>query len=252
MTNAESQRAIVTGASSGVGAAVVRSLAASGRTVLAIARRESLLRELAAETGCRWLAADVRDIESLSDEVRAFAPDILVNNAGVGHGLTGIEGLDVEAIEEAFEINVVAPVQLTAVALEGMRERSGGHVVNLGSISGLHTLGSALYGGTKSAIHQFSQNLRFELRGTGIRVTEVCPGRVATGLYEAAAGDRDKLERMAESGIRELQPTDVAEAILFAVNAPSHVNVSTIELLPTEQAIGGAAMTPVPMDRRGE
>lgn len=236
--------ALVTGATSGIGEASVRALVASGRTVLAVARRRDRLEVLAAETGCSWMAADVRETERLRDEIDGFAPDIIVNNAGVGHGSTGLEDLDPAMIQEAFDINVVAPVQITALALAGMRARARGHIVNIGSIAGLHALVSAVYGGTKSALHRFSQNLRVELRGSGIRVTELCPGRVSSEFYRAASGDREKLDQMGQSGIRELEPADVAAAILFAVDAPLHVNVATIELLPTEQAVGGVHATP--------
>ncbi|MGI9401658.1 MAG: SDR family oxidoreductase [Rhizobiaceae bacterium] len=238
------KNAIVTGATSGIGTATVRSLAGSGRNVLAIARRENRLRELADKIGCDWLAADVRDIATITPRIEAFAPDIIVNNAGVGHGITGLGEIDSAAIQEAIDINVAAPIQISAIALAGMRERRRGHIVNIGSIAGIHTLVSALYGGTESAIHQFSQNLRFELRGTGIRVTELCPGRVSSEFYHAAAGDSDRLKTMGQSGITELQPEDIASAILFALDAPMHVNVSTIEILPTEQAVGGVSATP--------
>ncbi|MCR9136167.1 MAG: SDR family oxidoreductase [Alphaproteobacteria bacterium] len=237
--------ALVTGATSGIGEATVRALVASGRTVLAVARRQDRLEALASETGCSWMAADVRETEKLADGIEAFAPDIVVNNAGVGHGSSGLEDLDAAMIQEAIDINVVAPIQITALALAGMRARARGHIVNIGSIAGLHTLVSAVYGGTKSAVHRFSQNLRVELRGSGIRVTELCPGRVSTEFYQAASGDRDRLDQMGQSGIRELLPDDIAAAILFAVNAPAHVNVATIEILPTEQAVGGVHATPV-------
>lgn len=235
---------LVTGATSGIGEASVRALAASGRTVLAVARRQDRLEALATETGCSWMTADVRDTEKLRSRIDAFEPDIIVNNAGVGHGSAGLEDLDSAMIQEAFDINVVAPVQITALALAGMRKRARGHIVNIGSIAGLHNLVSAVYGGTKSALHRFSQNLRVELLGSGIRVTELCPGRVATEFYQAASGDREKLDRMGQSGIRELQPADVASAIVFAVDAPLHVNVATIELLPTEQSVGGVHAIP--------
>lgn len=241
------KNALVTGATSGIGEASVRALAASGRTVLAVARRQDRLEALAGETGCSWMAADVRDTERLRDRIDTFAPDIIVNNAGVGHGSSGLADLDAAMIQEAFDINVVAPVQITAFGLAGMRARARGHIVNIGSIAGLHNLVSAVYGGTKSALHRFSQNLRVELLGSGIRVTELCPGRVSTEFYQAASGDREKLDRMGQSGIRELDPADIAAAILFAVDAPLHVNVATIELLPTEQSVGG--IQSIPTDR---
>ncbi len=251
VTKLASQKAIVTGATSGIGAATVKSLSASGFEVLALARRQPQLEALSKKTGCHWLVVDVRDLNKISTELQDFAADVIINNAGVGHGITGMEDLDFAQIQEAFDINVVAPIQLILTTVPGMRQRGCGHIVNIGSISGLHTLVSAIYGGTKSAIHQFSQNLRYELRGSGIRVTEICPGRVASEFYQAAAGDRQKLSQMGQSKMMELQPEDIANAILFALNAPPHVNILTIELLPTEQVVGGVDVTLSPSLREG-
>lgn len=239
------RNALVTGATSGIGAAVVHSLSAEGFDVLAVARRAERLAELENEAGCRSIAADVRDIDALAHVVDQFEPDIVINNAGVGHGISGLAGLPASAIQEAFDINAVAPIQIAAVAIDGMTKRGRGHLVNIGSIAGLHTLISALYGGTKAAVHRFSQNLRSELKGTGIRVTEICPGRVASDFYDAAQGDEDRLAAMKQSGIQDLQPGDIADSVLFALKAPSHVNVAMIEVLPTEQSVGGVAATPI-------
>ena len=232
-------KAIVTGATSGIGAATVRALAAERFAVLAVARRGDRLADLQNETGAQTLVGDVRDIAALTHEIERFAPDILINNAGVGHGIDGLAGIGPELLQEAIDINVTSLAQLTAAALPGMIESGRGHIVNIGSIAGLHTLVSALYGATKAAVHMFSQNLRLELIGTGVRVTEICPGRVATEFYQAARGDRERLDRIVDSGIRELDPEDVADAILYAVGTPPHVNVATLEILPTDQAVGG-------------
>ncbi len=235
-------KAIVTGASSGIGAATVRELSAANYEVLAIARRQDRLAELEDRHNIRTVSADVRDIARLEREFEDFAPDLLINNAGVGHGIAGLSNLDPKIVQEAIDINITALVQLTGAVLPGMLNRGRGHIVNIGSISGLHTLVSALYGATKAAVHLFSQNLRYELTGSGIRVTEICPGRVTSEFYEVAEGDRDRLNQMGASGIRELEPGDVAQAIMYAVATPPHVNVSTIEILPTDQSVGGARM----------
>ncbi|MCY3767150.1 MAG: SDR family NAD(P)-dependent oxidoreductase [Gemmatimonadetes bacterium] len=232
-------RAIVTGATSGIGAATVLALRNIGHDVLAVARRRNRLEALGTDTGAKFVSSDVRNIVKLAEEIDAFEPDILVNNAGVGHGIDGFVGVGPELVQEAVDINVTSLVQLTGAVLPGMIAREAGHIINIGSISGLHTISSALYGATKAAVHIFSQNLRAELIGAGIRVTEICPGRVASEFYEAAAGDRNRLDRMGAPGIRALDPEDVAAAILYAVGAPTHVNVATIELLPTDQAVGG-------------
>lgn len=235
-------KAVVTGATAGIGSATVRALAASGRDVLAIARRQDRLEALAEETGAGILAADVRDIETIAKALDGFEPDILINNAGVGHGIDGLEGFDPNLTQEAIDINIAGPAKITAHAISGMRHRERGHIINIGSIAGLHTMVSALYGATKAAIHLFSQNLRYELIGTGIRVTEICPGRVASEFYDAAKGDRTRLNKMGESGIRELDAGDVAASILYAIDTPLHVNVAMIEILPTDQAVGGLKM----------
>ena len=169
----------------------------------------------------------------------SFKPDILINNAGIGHGIDGLDGLDVSLIQEAIDINVSSPIKLTAALLESMKEQARGHIVNIGSVAGLHTLYSSLYGATKSAIHLFSQNLRAELHGTPIRVTEICPGRVSTGFFQAAVGNEERLKVLGHSGIKELTPTDIADAVLYALSAPAHVNITTIEIMPVDQAVGG-------------
>ena len=239
------KKAVVTGASSGIGRATVRALHEHGIEILAIARRADKLDALASETGCDTLATDIRDTGAIKNVLVEFAPDILVNSAGVGHGMTGLETVDASAIEEAVAVNVLAPLQTTAMAIEGMKSRGRGHIVNIGSISGIHTMASALYGATKSAVHQLSQNLRMELRGTGIRMTELCPGRVRSEFYDAAQGDRTQMDAAKDTGISELRPEDIAGSILFALQAPLHVNISTIEMLPTEQAVGGFDITPI-------
>ena len=216
---------------------------------MAVARRKAMLEAATEGTQATILCADLRDHDTLCRAIGEFSPDVIVNNAGVGHGITGLADISPDNIREAIDINLATPILLTAAALPAMRQKGRGHIVNLGSISGLHTTRSALYGATKSAIHMFSQNLRSELAGTGIRVTEICPGRVTSDFYVAAEGDQHRLDELKDSGIRELDPADVASAILYALEAPQHVNVSTIEILPTDQAVGGVQMKRSPQNR---
>ena len=236
--------ALVTGASGGIGAAVVRRLAAEGCEVTAIARREAPLKALAEACGCSTAVLDVTDREALEALVASLAPEILVNNAGTGHGIAGIAATDTDDIRIAVETNVAAPLHAIRAALPAMRERGAGHVVNVGSIAGLHNLVSAVYGATKAAVHLMSQNLRVELAGSGVRVSEIAPGRVSSGFYGAANLDAATAERMGDSGIEELRPEDVADAVAWVLGTPAHVNVSLVELLPTEQAVGGISMVP--------
>lgn len=240
----ELRKAVITGATSGIGLALARALAFSGREVLAIGRQAEALAMLEKEQHITTFCADIRENQAILPEILAFEPDILVNNAGVGHGIDGLDDLPLHLIQEAIDINVTAPITLTAAVMEQMRAKQRGHIVNVGSIAGLHNLYSALYGATKSAIHLFSQNLRVELSGTPIRVSEICPGRVSTGFFQAATGNPERLSTLSQSGIIELTPKDVADAVLYALNAPLHVNIATIELLPVQQAVGGMRLSP--------
>ena len=236
--------ALVTGASGGIGEAIVRTLAADGIDVTAVARREGPLAALAEECGCRTGVLDVRDREALERLVGGLEPDILVNNAGTGHGIAGIESSDVEDIAVAVETNVAAPLHAIRAALPAMRRRGAGHIVTIGSIAGLHPLVSAVYGATKAAVHRMSENLRVELAGSGIRVSEIAPGRVTSGFYGAANLAPEDAARLGDSGIVELRPEDIADAVRYVLSAPPHVNISLIELLPTEQVVGGVRMVP--------
>jgi len=237
--------ALVTGASAGIGAGVVRKLAANGWQVHALARRADRLAALAAETGCVPHAVDMRDGAALARLMAGLEPDLLVNNAGLGAGITGLAGATREDIAQTIDTNVTAVLDLLHLVLPGMIARKRGHIVNLGSVAGLYPTVSAVYGASKGAVRLMSQNLRMELRGTGIRVTEICPGRVSTEFYEVAVADPELSARMKATGIRELSPDDVAEAILYAVSTPAHVNVQTIELQPVEQSFGGVTVTPI-------
>jgi NADP-dependent 3-hydroxy acid dehydrogenase YdfG len=237
---------IVTGASSGIGAAIVRRLAASGRDVVAVARRADRLADLAAETGCRTAALDIRDTAKVDALVAEVRPSVIVNNAGVAHGMAGLTATGEADIRDAIDINVIAPLYLIRAALPIMKEAGGGHIITLGSISGLYPLVSALYCASKGAMHRATQTLRMEVRGTGIRVSEIAPGRTESELFDvanvdAAARERDRALR---ADVDILTPDDIASAVQFALDAPLHMNVGLIELTPTEQAIGGATFTP--------
>ena len=231
--------ALVTGASSGIGAAIVRRLAAEGWEVHALARRAARLQALANETGCAVHAVDMRDGAALAKVAAGLAPDLVVNNAGLGAGITGLIGATRDEIAQTIDTNVTAVLDLLRLTLPGMIARKRGHIVNLGSVAGLYPITSAVYGASKGAVRLMSQNLRLELRGTGIRVTEICPGRVSTEFYDAAVKDPNLRGSLKDTRIRELSPDDIAEAVFYAVSTPAHVNVQTIELQPVEQTYGG-------------
>ena len=239
MALSEYKTALVTGASSGVGMACVRALRQKGLDVVALARREERLAPLAEETGCRIMVQDLLDTEKIYANLPNLGVDILINNAGLGRGYEGFLKSTADEIEEMVKLNVSAAFHVTRVLAEGMTERKSGHIIQIGSVAALYPIGLPVYGGTKGAIHMFSQHFRIELAGTGVRHTEICPGRIATEFFDAAF--KDEKDRVAFlSGYTPLKPGDIAAAVLFALDAPWHVNVSTIELTPTEQVPGGA------------
>ncbi len=239
------QTALVTGASSGIGAATVRALAAKGLSVHALARREDRLKALADETGCEIVVLDLRDRDAIHERLAGLDVDILIGNAGSGRGIDGLFNASPDDIDITIETNLKAMLHVLRTILPGMIERRRGHVVNVGSVAGLYPINSTIYGASKGGVHALSQNLRLELQGSGVRVTEICPGRVATEIFDRSIDDPEKLEKVKDTGIQELEAGDVADAIVFALDAPWRVNVSTIEIVPTEQAYGGMAFAPV-------
>ncbi|MEO0821707.1 MAG: SDR family oxidoreductase [Pseudomonadota bacterium] len=237
---------LVTGASSGIGRATVTAFSAQGARVHALARRAERLETLAAVTGAVPHAVDMTDTAALEALAGRIAPDVLVNNAGLGAGIAGLEGAAEDEVARTIGVNVTALLQALRLFLPGMRARGRGHVVNIGSVAGLYPIMSTVYGASKGAVRQISRNLRIELRGTGIRVTEIQPGRVSTEFYDAAIpDDAQTRDRLKTTGVRELSPEDIAGAVLYAVGAPAHVNISAIEIQPVEQSYGGVSFDPV-------
>ena len=175
--------ALVTGASSGIGEATVRALTARGIEVHALGRREDKLKPLAEATGCRVHVQDIRDTDGLYQLLADLEVDILVNNAGVGRGFDTIFNSTREDIERTIDTNVTAALHVVSLMGAGMVRRKRGHMVHIGSIAGLYPLLSSIYGASKGAIHLLCQNLRTELKGTGVRNTEICPGRTHTEFF---------------------------------------------------------------------
>lgn len=245
MADSQYNTALVTGASSGIGAAVTRAFCGLGLKVYALARRQQALTELAEETGCIPIVADVTDTDGLTAALAGLPIDILVNNAGLGRGFDGLAKSTGDDINSVIGTNVSAVLQVTRIVMPGMVKRTQGHIINLGSVAGIHPTGLALYGASKGAIHLFCQNLRLELRGSGVRVTEICPGRVETPFFETALDDPGNAAAFTQ-GFACLTAQDIADAILYAVQAPWRCNITTIELMPTEQSVGGAHIDPVP------
>jgi 3-hydroxy acid dehydrogenase/malonic semialdehyde reductase len=235
---------LVTGASSGFGAAIARRFAADGARVVAAARRTGRLKELAAALGDNVLPVelDVRDDDAVAgfvgDLPAEFAAiDVLVNNAGLALGLQPAHRAELDDWDRMLDTNCKGLVHVTRAVLPGMVERGRGHVVNLGSVAGTFPYpGGNVYGATKAFVHQFSLNLRSDLHGTGVRVTSIEPGMADTEFSTVRfAGDAAKASTVYD-GMQPLTAGDVAEAVHWAASLPAHVNINVIELMPTAQS----------------
>ena len=237
MLSSNYKTALVTGASSGIGEAIVRLLSDKGYKVTALARTKSKLIKLKKDTGCEYVLMDIRKTSEI-EKLKKKKFDIFINNAGLGKGFDKIYKTKANDIETTIDTNVKAFLQLLRCIVPNMVKRKKGHVINIGSIAGLYPLSSSVYGGSKGAVHLISQNLRLELSGTGIRCTEINPGRVDTNFFDIAFNTKKDAMRM-KTGLTILKPIDVANSILFAIETPAHVNISSIEITPTEQAPGG-------------
>jgi len=250
-----SPAAIVTGASSGIGAATAIRLARKGYHVHALARRADRLEALAervadlADASLTPHIIDVTDSAALTELARSVGPvNVLINNAGLGRMDENLANSSIEDITDTINTNVTASMVAARAVLPAMIDQGVGHIVNLGSMAGLYPLASASYGASKGAIHLLTLNLRLELRGTGVRVTEICPGRVATEFYDIAVSDPIKRAVVQDSGVTEVTADEVADAISYALSVPRHVNINRIELQPTEQTYGGSQFDAVQFD----
>lgn len=243
--------AVVTGASTGMGAAIAERLAKRGLTVHALARNEERLADLAGRTGAVPHVVDITDTAELAAAVGGLEVDVLVNCAGVsrpGNILDSSEG----DIDELIDVNLRGLLQLTRLVLPGMVERDRGHIVNVSSIAGLYNFyGHTVYHATKAAVHQISRQLRNDTVGKRIRVTEICPGRVETEIFgRNMGGSPEAMEEAWQTyyeGYESLTTEDITDTVDYAIQTPRHVNLGLIEIMPTFQVPGGLTF-----DRRAE
>ncbi|MDH3760668.1 MAG: SDR family oxidoreductase [Gammaproteobacteria bacterium] len=242
MTTTENEGAsLVTGASGGIGEAICRLLVARGHRVVASARSLDKLESLADELGDSLLplALDVTDPDAVANLPAALPPnfdriDILVNNAG--HDTGGRRPFDEGSAEQwcdIVETNVQGMIRVTHALIDGMLERKQGHIINLGSIAGLkpYATGTA-YVTSKYAVHGFSDTLRLDYAGRGIRVTEIMPGLVRSGFAAQRLGDSGQAQEFYDSFDACLQPEDVAETVAFAIAQPPRVEIAQLVVLP--------------------
>ena len=245
MALSDYRTALVTGASSGIGRAVAVALAGRGLEVHAVARRADRLAALA--DGCHAHALDVTDTGALETLCRDLEIDVLVNGAGMAAGYGVLHESDAQAIDAVLDVNLRAVLHLLRLVVPGMVARDLGHVVNIGSVNGLYPIGATpVYGAAKAAVHMIGGLLRIDLMGRHVRVTEVCPGRVETEFHAQSVGDAAAAREKFYEGHRVLDPEDAAAAVLFALDAPAHVNIGLIEMTPVGQVPGGIAFPEEP------
>ena len=239
-----SRIALITGATSGIGWATAEALAVEGYSLILCGRRKERLQELSNKLSVKThlLSFDIRDRGAVFQAIESLPMkwdqiDVLVNNAGNAHGLSKIQEGDVDDWDAMIDINVKGLLYVSKAVIPGMVARGKGHVVNIGSIAGKEVYPNGnVYCASKHAVDAVNNGMRLDLNGTGVRVSQVCPGLVETEFSLVRfKGDQGKATPVYE-GFDALQATDIADIIRFIVTRPAHVNLSDIIVLPTAQA----------------
>ena len=235
---------LVTGATSGFGAAIARRFVRDGHRVLATGRRSERLSALAAELGpaLRVASLDVRDRSAISAFVAALpaewaAIDVLVNNAGLALGLESAAEASLDDWDAMIDTNCKGLAYMTHAFLPGMIARGRGHIVNIGSTAGEFPYpGGNVYGATKAFVYQFSLNLRADLAGTPLRVTDVEPGMCSgTEFSNVRMKGNDEKAAAVYAGAAALTADDVADTVAWVATRPAHVNINSVQLMPVCQ-----------------
>jgi 3-hydroxy acid dehydrogenase/malonic semialdehyde reductase len=234
----------VTGASAGFGAAIARTFVKGGHRVIASARRRDRLQALSNELGDALLPLelDVTDDRAVAAAIaslpEAFSQvDVLVNNAGLALGLEPAQRANLDDWKKMIDTNCMGLVAVTHAVLPGMIERNRGHVFNMGSVAGTYPYaGGNVYGASKAFVRQFSLNLRADVAGTALRVTDIEPGLVGGTEFSNVRfkGDDQKAANVYQN-VQALTPEDIADSIYWIATRPAHVNVNAIEIMPVAQ-----------------
>jgi 3-hydroxy acid dehydrogenase/malonic semialdehyde reductase len=242
---------VVTGASSGFGVAIARRLVGDGARVVLVGRRVDRLNAVRDELGAlAWpLVLDVRDRAAVERALTTLPPDLadvdlLVNNAGLALGLEPAAKASLDDWDTMVDTNIKGLLYCTRALLPGMVARNRGHVINMGSTAAEFPYpGGNVYGATKAFVYQFSLNLRADLLGTAVRVTDIQPGLTSGTEFSAVRfhGDAAKAATV-YAGTTPLTAEDVADAVHWAATRPPHVNVNVITLMPVSQAFGPLAV----------
>jgi len=244
-----SKTVLITGASSGFGESIALHYAAKGDALVLAARRLERLEELMARlnSSCRVhiVQLDVRDREQVMEKLGSlpdeFAEmDILINNAGLARGLEPAQAADLDDWDVMIDTNCKGLTYCTRAILPGMVTRNRGHIVNIASTAGSYPYqGANVYGSTKAFVNQFSANLRCDLFGTRIRVTNIAPGMAETEFSLVRFKQDAAQASSVYAGADAMSARDIAHAVIYATDQPEHVNINNIELMPVCQAPAG-------------
>ncbi len=235
----------VTGATAGFGKAIALKFAIEGAKIVGTGRRKERLDDLQRELGDNFLplAFDVSERKEVEEAIAGLPPsfqdvDVLINNAGGAIGLEPAQEANLDDWDTMVDTNIKGLLYCTRLLLPGMVERGCGHVINIGSTAAEWPYpGGNVYGGVKAFVHQFSLNLRADLAGTGVRVTDVQPGLAGGTEFSEVRfkGDKKKAATVYE-GTQPLTAEDIADAVHWVATRPAHVNVNTIQIMPTSQS----------------
>ncbi|MEN8719204.1 MAG: SDR family NAD(P)-dependent oxidoreductase [Oceanococcaceae bacterium] len=244
---------LITGASSGFGAACARRFAQDGARLILLARSADALSRLADDVTTQAAdvhieVADMRDRDAIAT-LPARLPagfrdvDLLVNNAGLALGIHPAQSADLDDWETMVDTNIKGLMRMTRAILPGMVERNRGHIINIGSTAASWPYpGGNAYGGTKAFVAQFTRNLKADLIGTAVRVSNIEPGMADTNFSKTRfKGDAQKADAV-YAGTQSLTAEDVADTVHWIAHRPAHVNINTVEIMPTCQAWAGWAV----------
>lgn len=240
---------LITGATSGFGSAAAKMLAKDNKLIL-VARRADRLEEMQKSlpaSAVHVASVDITDKQAVVEFFKNLPADfkdvdVLINNAGMARGMEPAQQNNLDDWELMVDTNIKGLLRFTRPVLDIMTKRGTGLIINVGSIaSSLPYKGGNVYGGTKAFVRQFSRNLRVDLFGKGIKVTTIEPGAAETEFAITRFGDEQKAKEYYQ-GWRPLTAEDVANAIVWVVNQPPHINIDNIEIMPLDQASAGAAL----------
>ena len=237
------QTILITGATSGFGKACAEYFAAQGWQLILTGRRTERLEQLKAELGGavrQIITLDVREREHVFEQLESLSDvDVLLNNAGLALGLEPAWDVDINDWEVMVDTNIKGLMYCTRALLPQLVKRNSGHIVNIGSTAGAWPYpGGNVYGGTKAFVQQFSRNLRADLLGTKVRVTNLAPGMAESEFSNVRfKGDNEEASKVYQ-GAEPLLPQDIAETVYWIVTRPPHVNINAIEVMPVDQAWG--------------